>query len=552
MNSNQQNRTKTRTAKKARKPRSAKKDPRWSLELAPTEWGPFKTKGLKVNSARSIGALASAPMVGLGTAAIDIQRKMPRLQTTMNENGNVVDVLTGTDLLGTITSAEPSPGDILFRQEISPSLFASTRLAQFSSLYQRYRFRRIKFVYEPIANATNSGQLLGFADFDVDNVLTTNTPENLSIGAAHQGEGITQVWQPMVFDMGQVFTFTDLYTEAGSGENNDPRLSVQGVFYILAASAISAGIPLGNVYVDYEIEFSIPFLSVKGDILGRQSAGSSYHVLYAGGPASVLGLGVPVQASDLTDFGPVSLQTQGTGVTMQWENVNPGDRITCLIAISPNDPTQGISEPATKLNFVNPAAVEGGSIGTVVRADARLLHGVEPNVGAAYSILFTATVGNTVNKLLRVALYQPSDLANWNLPSMVSITWICEPSASVLRKRRSSERKALESVPSTVEELRRELNRLAELVRVSSRASSEMERLSQPDAPSEAASRAKGKDLLEGDTERLEFHSSTSGPAPSLRKGADDSRFRFSSSDASPTIPRTSSSELAARGWVRP
>jgi len=154
-------------------------------------------------------------------------------------------------------------GDILFKQEISPSKFSSTRLAQFADLYQRYRFRRIEFVYEPVANATQSGQLLGYADFDIDNQLVRNDPTNLQIGAAHQGQAITQIWQPMVFDMGQVFTFTDLYTEQGQGDGSDPRLSIQGIFYLLAASAIPANQALGNIYVRYEIEFSIPFLSAK-------------------------------------------------------------------------------------------------------------------------------------------------------------------------------------------------------------------------------------------------------------------------------------------------
>jgi len=239
--------------------RSVERDARWGFKLAPTEWGPFRTKGLEFTSRST-----DPTMVGLGSRAIDIQREMPRLATSVSENGNVVDVLTGTDLLGTVSLPDAATaGDILFKQEISPSKFASTRLAQFADLYQRYRFRRIEFVYEPVANATQSGQLLGYADFDIDNQLVRNDPTNLQIGAAHQGQAITQIWQPMVFDMGQVFTFTDLYTEQGQGDGSDPRLSVQGIFYLLAASAIPANQALGNIYVRYEIEFSIPFLSAK-------------------------------------------------------------------------------------------------------------------------------------------------------------------------------------------------------------------------------------------------------------------------------------------------
>lgn len=237
--------SKNKTArKKAVKQRSL-------LELQQASFGPLSVKGLKVG--RSVG------MAGLAAPAMNPQTVMPRVMSRRRSDGNVVEVLVGTDLVATVTSGSSNaPGDLLVTQLISPARFPDTRQLQFSNLYQRYRYTKVEFLYEPIANATQSGQLLGFCDFDVADVLPSTDATNLQVGAAHQGQQITQIWEPCSFAMRQVPTFTDLFVE---DDGIDPRLSQQGVFYLMAASSLPDNVPLGNVYVSYEIEFSIPNLT---------------------------------------------------------------------------------------------------------------------------------------------------------------------------------------------------------------------------------------------------------------------------------------------------
>jgi hypothetical protein len=199
-------------------------------------------------------------MVGVAPRARNVQRSIPALEKSV-VGGNEYYLAHGTDLVGSINSlaAGHSVGDILLTQLISPSEFPGTRLNQYSALFQRYRIKKIHFRYEPMANATQSGQVIGYADFDVDNELLEDNPDNLRIAAAHQGQVPNQIWQEASYDMGQAGTFTDLYTESG-GANADDRLSIQGVFYLIAASTIAGDLPLGNIYIDYEVLFSIPYL----------------------------------------------------------------------------------------------------------------------------------------------------------------------------------------------------------------------------------------------------------------------------------------------------
>lgn len=410
--------------KKSTSAQKQARDPRWSFNLKPTKWGPFETQGATIESrnVRNVLRNAESSMVGLGTRAVDIQRKMPRLQTTISENGNVVDMLTGTDLLSTINvpvdGAEA--GDILFTQEISPSLFANSRLLQFSRLYQRYRFRKIQFLYEPIANATQSGQLLGFADFDVDNLLSVNSPANLFVGAAHQGQAITQIWDPAFFDMGQMFTFTDLYTEQGADEQSDRRLSIQGVFYLLAASTLSASLPLGNIYVDYEIEFSIPFLSTVEAITSRYS----YQQVEGKFHQYPLDVCTVVDSANLGSFGPVTADYGLAGSSIQWNNLEVGDEVTVQWTAK----------------YVAPAAYFPGSYGTRSLPTVSLTGGVLVQqvwldyvlqAGEPFFIYFARLRASPIAGAMSVSIVSTYDQTVSSSINNMRLWWVMEPASSV-------------------------------------------------------------------------------------------------------------------------
>jgi hypothetical protein len=192
---------------------------------------------------------------------------MPRFTSTHRAGGVQVDRLEGTDFIGAVAASSVVAGQVLVKKLINPVAFTNTRCAQFAPLYQRYRYTLVEFIYEPVAAATESGQLLGFCDYDVDVELPPNDSSNLTRGAAHQGQRTNQVWESQVYPMSQAVSYTDLYVNP-TGE--DPRLSYQGVFYLLASADMS-GIPTaGNLYVRYVLELSIPQLQVA---LGSPAAG---------------------------------------------------------------------------------------------------------------------------------------------------------------------------------------------------------------------------------------------------------------------------------------
>lgn len=265
----QKKKTMSKSARR-RQSRQARKinDPRWGFSLSDLSVGPVKLGKVDLNS-RSMSSRLVPPSdtVGVAPYALKVQTVMPRITTRLGGKFGATDVLMGTEYLQSVSSSEVGnqPGDLLLRLLINPSSFNDTRLYQFANLYQRYRFTRLNFIYEPIASAITSGQVIGFADFDVDNLLQNDSGDNISIAAAHIGQANNQVWQHMVYPFGVADDFSTLFTSLTTAE---ARLIYQGVFYLIASSSIPspAGepVPLGNIYVDYEVEFNIPQLSQLG------------------------------------------------------------------------------------------------------------------------------------------------------------------------------------------------------------------------------------------------------------------------------------------------
>lgn len=168
----------------------------------------------------------------------------------------------GTDYLCAITigGTAAAAGDVLYTTVVNPSTLGLGRLATIAKLFERYKFKSLKFRYAPVANAQVTGQILGYVDYDtMDDPTGTSGVQNLQRAGAHLGEKPVQVWQgsekPVFWEIKDVDPMTDLYCDS---DGTDPRWTNQGRFVLLAASAIASGTACGNIYLDYDVEFYIP------------------------------------------------------------------------------------------------------------------------------------------------------------------------------------------------------------------------------------------------------------------------------------------------------
>lgn len=189
------------------------------------------------------------------------QRMKPMTMATTRRRDGAACRIHGTDFFRAVSSGAANvAGDVLISAVVNPAQLGVSRLATLATLYERYKFKSLKFRYDPIAPATTAGQLIGYVDYDtLDDPTGLAGVQNLQRAAAHYGEKPVQVWQgserPVFWEIKDVDPLTDLYVDS---DGTDPRWTNQGRFVLLAASTLPATTALGNIYMDYDIEFYIP------------------------------------------------------------------------------------------------------------------------------------------------------------------------------------------------------------------------------------------------------------------------------------------------------
>jgi hypothetical protein len=169
-------------------------------------------------------------------------------------------ILTGSDLLDILAtgSSQAPTGAEVYVLPLSPTDtgWMNTRLQQFAPLFQRFKFRKFSVKYEPIANATISGQLLHYVDFDTDSNYSpvNNSLAAIQFAAAHKKNEPFQVWEESRAAYRPDGEIQTLFLAPGAS-GSDPRLYSQGRYHIFNVSAPpSNNTPLGVLYAEYEIE----------------------------------------------------------------------------------------------------------------------------------------------------------------------------------------------------------------------------------------------------------------------------------------------------------
>lgn len=154
----------------------------------------------------------------------------------------------GAGLNGTL-----QPGvDITGGGNVDPNASIYSWLQPIARLHEKYRIRRMRIVYEPTCNlTTGSGTVLMSIDYDV-----RDSPPTSSTAMINQASGVYgPPYKEMVLNV--IPQKEWLYTRSGALTTPyDLKTYDYGFLYINTDGGVVG--PAGRVFVEYEIEFSLP------------------------------------------------------------------------------------------------------------------------------------------------------------------------------------------------------------------------------------------------------------------------------------------------------
>lgn len=253
-----------------------------------------------------------------GMLGLAVRSRVPTVRSSVLNSMRTL--VRGTEFLSTVTgTTTATTGTTLVTQLIGPHSLGVGRLAAFASLYEKYRFRRFIVRYVPIANATVSGQVMGYFDMDPTEIPTSTTPlAAFQRGVAHFGARSNNVWEPRDFEMKDDDPTRLLYTSNVTATEPSERMVYQSRFSLLAASALTA-VALGNLYLDYEIEFVNPQIdSVPASTAAtgaKISSGGSVSDSSPLGSAPVIAVGSNIPALTISSTSVITLP-KGTWIAV--------------------------------------------------------------------------------------------------------------------------------------------------------------------------------------------------------------------------------------------
>jgi hypothetical protein len=258
-----------------------------------------KNKNLKASAKSS---KAGTPAQKAAAMAYSFPKGLtnPIQMSSRASKGTVITTCRGTDFLTSIALQAPgavgslpvnTPYSLAYSIEIGPQYFSPSRIEQLSSLWERYRFKSIKFRFVPSLPTTTTGSYMMICDRDVTDDLSplTGTESLARVMAAHYGSTTQQIWCGSEAELKDQDLMQNWYTDIPeTNSDEDVRLSAQGRFdfaIINAINLLADGGSIGDIYVDYEIEFFYEQME-EDEVGGGAFLGIAKPVNFLSGPAT--------------------------------------------------------------------------------------------------------------------------------------------------------------------------------------------------------------------------------------------------------------------------
>lgn len=170
---------------------------------------------------------------------------------------------------------------------LSPQYFSNGRIKTLSSLWEKYKFTKLRVKYITQLPSSQGGQCVMYIDYDPDDSDPTGL-DNVYQSTNSMTSQMMSVWENYSMDMNTKIGNKEFYTSQGE----DDRLEIQGVLKVVSNSIFppsSSPLVLGTIEIEYEIKFYGSELQPQG---GSSPYGEGYGVFTEPGSSSLTQKGI--------------------------------------------------------------------------------------------------------------------------------------------------------------------------------------------------------------------------------------------------------------------
>jgi len=212
---------------------------------------------------------------------------------------------------------------LMFAAHVNPgnkNLFPWLSLMSFN--YESYRFSKLRFIYKPVCNTDTTGTISIAMDYDPDDKLYSNKIQMMSAKSAVSGQPWSIViHNPNPKDFNKEKTYYISHRDYNMTPSNSLKLLDCGTIQLGVDSAKGNQL-LGELYVEYTVDFITPELNVSEVLNGFQGTASQNKVIVANNN-SLLGT--------LTENASMLKRLAGAGLALvKGVGGNKGDLLTQL------------------------------------------------------------------------------------------------------------------------------------------------------------------------------------------------------------------------------
>lgn len=180
-------------------------------------------------------------------------------------------VVTHREYISDVVHSDPNVFELLKFEPVNPgnpNLFPW--LSQIAPRFESYKFRRLRFIYEPQSSTQSVGTVMQVIDYDASDDPPVDKTQMMAYKRAVRSPAwFASVNESTIQDLNKRSTY---YVRDGSQEGiQDPKLYDVGN-YILAMQSESDPYTAGELYVEYTVDLMTPQLSQEGSGLSSTSS----------------------------------------------------------------------------------------------------------------------------------------------------------------------------------------------------------------------------------------------------------------------------------------